>query len=59
MPVVQVSIKGRSKKIIYEVYYASRLSGLYDFAFMLLPYCFLEMISGVLLARREVFTEEE
>lgn len=58
MPVVQVFIKGRSKKIIYEVYYASHLSRLYDFVVMLLPYCVLEMVSGLVLARRDIFTEE-
>jgi hypothetical protein len=59
MPVVQNFIKGRSEKITCEVYCPSHLLGLQDFAVMLLPYCVLEMVSGVLLARREIFTEEE
>jgi hypothetical protein len=52
-------MKSRSKKITYEVYYESHLSGLYDFAVILLPYCVLEMVSGDFLARREIFSEEE
>ena len=58
MPVVRVFIKGRSKKVTYEVYYTSLLSALGDIGVMLLPYCVLEIVRGVLLARREIFTEE-